>query len=82
MIRRFSSLKPCPFCGGEATVRSVSSGVSHGVYTNVIQTGCEKCCVFFRAPSEFTVDGYEVNYSRNGVTTTAEKWNRRAGENA
>lgn len=78
MIKRVYPLKPCPFCGGEATVRSVQSGTNGDSYTSLIQTGCEKCGVFFRAPSEFTVDGYEVNYSRNGVKVSAEKWNRRA----
>lgn len=41
-------LKPCPFCGGKATMREYSNGhKGNGEFTASYKVGCEKCQIYF-----------------------------------
>lgn len=46
-------LKPCPFCGGKATMREYSNGhKGNGEFTASYKVGCEKCQIYFFFPGE------------------------------
>lgn len=60
-----NELKPCPFCGGEATVFASSEG---GVFVV-----CMKCQV----RTHTLVDTLAYNKPTNAVKKVIEAWNRR-----
>ena len=79
-----NKLKPCPFCGGEATLIQKSSGymIEPIVIKNMFVAGCESCNIYTQAfGSEIyqTTDG-EVHINLTGAGEAVEAWNRRAGE--
>ena len=79
-----NKLKPCPFCGGEATLIQKSSGymIEPIVIKNAFVAGCESCDIYTQAfESEIyqTTDG-EVHINSTGVGEAVEAWNRRVGE--
>lgn len=67
-------LKPCPFCGGEAIIRTQIIQISDGVpaYQNA-RVECKKC----RATSSTFIDK-----DNNGmhIFSVIEAWNRRVSE--
>ena len=60
-------LKPCPFCGGEATTSEKTTDKTNAFEFGWI--GCQKCRCF-------------INYINNarGKQEATEAWNRRIGE--
>lgn len=48
-------LKPCPFCGGEATSNIRAFGYSMGTYTEIHVIGCNQCNIQFEAESAYSV---------------------------
>lgn len=60
-----SELKPCPFCGGEATASFKTTDPKNQFGLGWI--GCQKCRCF-------------INYYNNirGLTEATDTWNRRA----
>lgn len=59
-------LKPCPFCGGKAKVRSVN------IFRAEIEVMCEKCRN--RTLTYKGVDYYDTEY------LAIQAWNRRAND--
>lgn len=62
-----SKLKPCPFCGGEAIMRHISSIMD--VFSYVTCTRCGVQSPNFKVSSEYASDD-----------KAAEAWNRRAND--
>ena len=60
-----NKLKPCPFCGGKATVFASSEG---GVF--VICIGCQ-------TRTKTLVDTLQYNKPTNAVEKVIEAWNKR-----
>ena len=59
-------LKPCPFCGGEASASSrMDEDLSTHNQVEWKKVGCDSCEVYFEIP-----DGYDCG-------TAAEQWNTR-----
>lgn len=58
-------LKPCPFCGGEAAVKSVRQPTNGGKSFMKGWVGCTRCSVYM-----------QWNHDPAG---TVRKWNRREG---
>ena len=71
-------LKPCPFCGGEASSNIRAFGYSMGAYTEIHVIGCKQCNIQFEAESAYTVKDGEVVTLRDGYKKCIKKWNRRA----
>lgn len=77
-------LKPCPFCGGEATLIQKTSGYKTYpvVIKNAFVAGCESCNIYtpaFESEIYQTTDG-EVHINSTGAEKAIETWNRRVGE--
>lgn len=71
-------LKPCPFCGGQATIREYSVGhKGNGTFTASYKCGCEKCNISFTRESEFVLEKGLQKFIRNGYDQVKELWNRR-----
>ena len=60
-----AELKPCPFCGGEATVFVSSGGVC---------VLCTKC----RCQTPVYCDEWIATKTTNSVRSVTDRWNRRA----
>lgn len=73
-------LKPCPFCGGNATIRGIissSQGDERGMKYNIY---CGKCSVYgfcFETKINFEKNG-KVTVDETERTQAIEKWNSRA----
>ena len=79
-----NKLKPCPFCGGEATLIQKSSNyrTEPVVIRNTFVVGCEFCDIYtpeFQSAIYQTSNG-EVHINSTGAEEAAEVWNRRVGE--
>lgn len=79
-----SKLKPCPFCGGKATLIQKLSGYKTNpvVVKNTFIVGCGECDIYthgFESEIYQTTDG-EVHINSTGAEEAIEAWNRRAGE--
>lgn len=76
-------LKPCPFCGGAASVREYANGHNgDGEYTARYKVGCEKCAIFFDRESSFSlVKGYP-KFVFNGYEAATRAWNSRSERKA
>lgn len=64
-------LKPCPFCGGEAKIRSEVECIGHGDYLKMFYVMCEDCCA--------RTGGVAKPYFTNPEEYATEKWNTRKG---
>ena len=62
-----TELKPCPFCGGEAAL-------------TVLETGVRVICWKCRASTEARMDSLMFSKPTNSVKSVIEKWNRRADD--
>ena len=72
-------LKPCPFCGGEATIREYANGhKGNGTFMASYKCGCEKCKIFFECTSEFVLEQGNPKFIQNGYDTATAKWNERS----
>lgn len=74
-------LKPCPFCGGEATITEYASGhKGNGTFTADYKAGCDKCKIHFCHNSEFCLVDGQPRVTVNGYKLAVEAWNRRTGK--
>lgn len=77
-------LKPCPFCGGEASASCERKAnhlymVSMPIFTIECRVGCEKCGIYFRQNSVISRAEYRAPVTnRDRYEEAAEAWNRRA----
>lgn len=74
-------LKPCPFCGGEATIREFACGsTGNGEFSASYEVGCKDCKIKFLRESKFSlINGHPV-FSKNGYDECINAWNRRAND--
>ena len=76
-------IKPCPFCGGEATVSKVTNGFMHdpATITNAYRVRCEQCGITTKAyESKIWQDNCGVvQIEANGAMDAIDAWNRRDG---
>lgn len=70
-------LKPCPFCGGEATIKQWSSGKAKEMYTAAFKCGCNKCEIWFYGNTAFSLVEGVPTLSADGYKQAIEAWNRR-----
>lgn len=74
-------LKPCPFCGSNASMRQYASGhKGNGEFSAQYEVGCGKCKVYFRFESIFSLESGQPKFKQNGYDMCIEAWNRRGGE--
>lgn len=73
-------LKPCPYCGGEATINQTTSGYGGGEYTATFECGCNACKIFFYGETRMRlVDGVPV-IDDDGYAEASTRWNRRCDD--
>lgn len=73
-------LKPCPFCGGKAAIKTSSNSVDHcGLFSQFHSVQCLKCGATTASTykSEFRRDADEFIVIRDGYKEAATYWNRR-----
>lgn len=80
-----NKLKPCPFCGGKATLIQKTSGYKSKpmMLKNGFVAGCEPCNIYtpvFESEIYQTNDG-EVHIISTGAEEAIEAWNRRKNRN-
>lgn len=77
-------LKPCPFCGGEATIYNFLDGSR----VHCLSCGA-KTATYEDAPSEFAVGGFRSNFpgerhmtrsAIDGIKLAVDAWNRRVAD--
>ena len=76
-------LKPCPFCGGKAVLKTSSNSVDHcGMFSQLHSVCCSKCgaTTANTYKSEFQRDANGFRVIRDGYEEAATDWNRRAAE--
>lgn len=72
-----SNLKPCPFCGGEASENAkVSFCGGNGAYIT-FSAGCKKCNVFTTCELRL-VSNIPTYNIKDAIQVAANAWNRRA----
>lgn len=73
--------KPCPFCGGTASIREYANGhTGNGEYSARYKVWCENCGVFFDKESKFVLEKGLPKFSQNGYETAVNTWNKRYKE--
>lgn len=79
-----TELKPCPFCGGEATVQFVKAAyVKKEFHGRFVFAGCTKCHIatpLFNANNKTGSPLRNKAGEENAKAKAIEAWNRRAGE--
>ena len=72
-------LKPCPFCGGKAIIRSITSWARHNKRCMKYDICCNNCSVYgfcFETKAIFEENG-KITVDETERTEAIEKWNRR-----
>ncbi|WP_305116635.1 Lar family restriction alleviation protein [Acutalibacter muris] len=75
-----AELKPCPFCGGKAVVKTSSNSVDHfGMFSQLHSVCCSKCGATTAKTykSEFRRDADGFHVICDGYEEAATDWNRR-----
>lgn len=75
-------LKPCPFCGGKATIIQETCEYSFEVGAFIVRykVMCKDCRVSLTRTSKFRfIDGQPV-FSVNGYDECVDAWNRRVSD--
>lgn len=77
-------LRPCPFCGGPATLSRTSRGLEyHGAssaISDMWRVACSKGCIAIARQSKiYQNDKGEVIVAHNGAEEAVVAWNTRAG---
>lgn len=81
-----TELKPCPFCGGRATVQGEHTK-TYDVWANYpvlcakYRVGCEKCGIYFWQLHEIQLTDGQPAVLKNGYDEAVEMWNRRVKPN-
>ena len=74
-------LKPCPFCGGNPTLRRCSTGTKGYKFTASYEVKCDKCRMAqtqtFETVFDLELNG-ELVLEKDGRKEAIEAWNRRA----
>jgi len=74
-------LKPCPFCGGVATIGEHSMGhKGTGEFTAVYEVGCKECGIKFVRQTLFILVNGQPSFICNGYDECVSMWNRRVGD--
>lgn len=74
-------LKPCPFCGNEASIREYSCGHSgNGEFIAGYNVGCKDCKIKFVYESRFRLANGQPIFSVNGYDECVKAWNRRVND--
>lgn len=76
-------LKPCPFCGGKAAVKTGSNGVGNsGTFSQFHSVFCSKCGATTERTykTEFRRDLGVFKVIKDGYQEAISDWNRRATE--
>lgn len=79
-------LRPCPFCGGRATVqgehtKTYDIWANHPVLCAKYRVGCEKCGIYFWQLHEIQLTDGQPAVLKNGYDEAVEMWNRRVKPN-
>ncbi len=73
-------LKPCPFCGGNPTLRRCSTGTNGLKYFAGYEVTCDGCRMArtkqFETVFDFELNG-ELVFEKDGRKEAIEAWNRR-----
>lgn len=77
-------MKPCPFCGGNASIVQVNDAYSGRPITikNEYKVGCGSCKIYtpvFKSAVWVDEEG-SVHADKNGAEDAATLWNRRAND--
>ncbi|MBQ1789029.1 MAG: Lar family restriction alleviation protein [Oscillospiraceae bacterium] len=82
MSNTFFDLKPCPFCGGKASIIQKTGAYTGNPATilNEYVVGCRECAIYTPTQNSKIWQDHEgvVHVDRNGVEDAARIWNRRA----
>lgn len=73
-------LKPCPFCGRNATIAMVGKGMSSGTFTVDYEVGCDNCRIRFKRTTYILIKCGEPLVSVDGYKECIDLWNRRADD--
>lgn len=76
--------RPCPFCGGAATLSQRTSGyrLNPVTITNTYRVGCERCSIYTKTyESKIWQDNCGVvQIEANGAMDAIDAWNKRSGD--
>ena len=75
-----NELKPCPFCGGEASITQTSKGYCSGEFSAGYEVGCSSCRIRFRGTSYFVIKNGTPVVSVDGYKECIAAWNRRVSD--
>ena len=71
-------LKPCPFCGSQPKITTISNCYGGEGFSTVYEISCSQCKIGFRATTYFCMKDGEPIITINGYKECIDKWNRRA----
>lgn len=76
---KLTKLKPCPFCGGEARFRIISSGYASDGKTITFTAECPKCRISRGMGNNIIKYDKDLNvlYARDERQNVIEEWNER-----
>lgn len=73
-------LKPCPFCGGRAEIKTDSNGVDYyGLFSQLHSVVCTKCgattAKSYKSEFRRGINGFQI--LKDGYEEATADWNRR-----